>query len=188
LLKRNGELRDSRNVALTQALFYETRTAGIDASYTTKPEDYVVGGVTYLSLKKIYLDCLDPTEETFVQRAFDGNWSQWERIKKSLTLINMFPSEGVDTVWHVEWRHQLETKLRSLGVKTIVNKALDDTSPKQYEAAKWLAEGGWSPKRGRPSREEVIREVKRAAEARTNPDVDRMADFEDKIASIHGKK
>jgi|TARA_Y100000310_G_scaffold313107_1_gene361074 Holliday junction resolvase len=161
-MKRLGPLAGSNGRGLVGGLFYELRKPGIQASYTTKPYDWKVGDVVYPSLKRLYLETLDPTEEAFVQLAFDGNWLQWDRIRNTSALSRFFKrsvSINVEVPWYEEWREELEVKLRSKGIKAIVRIAEDETA-QSFSAAKFLATGDWKGRRGRPTKEEKERELR----------------------------
>lgn len=138
---------------LTQSLFYELSYARPDfVTYTLKDEDIDVtinGEVRHLeSIKRLYLECEDPTEYQFATNHL-GGWSHWKRLCEKTTRLHPYIEE---------WREELEVKLRSQGVRQMANIAMTD---KGQQAAKWLAEKGWSDKkRGAPSKEEKERELK----------------------------
>lgn len=144
------QLRNSYNQMKTQALFLEYnyhRESTDPAPFTLQPTDYK--GKT--SLKRLYLDCSDPTEYEFAIRVF-GDWPHWQRLAGAPFFRP-----------HIEqWRDELEIKLRSEAIRTVKN-ASDKAD---ITSAKWLAEKRWERtggKRGRPSNEEVQREKKRLA-------------------------
>ena len=135
---------DSTGRPLTQSLFLELGYS--DASvYTLKEDHYEYEGKMYPSIKKLYLECADPTEYEFAQLYF-LNWKHWIRISDN---------KAVKT--HVnEWREELEVKLRSIGVKQVRASA---ELPGGLQAAKWLADRGWSTRgAGRPTKAEIERE------------------------------
>ena len=95
------------------------------------------------SLRSYYLDIADPTEYQFAKECTLG-WDHWKR----LTENKMIRSE-VD-----KWREELEVALRSEGVLSIVT-----ASEENFQAAKWLADKGWSKNSpGRPSKSDIERE------------------------------
>jgi hypothetical protein len=99
------------------------------------------------------MEIADPTEYIFAMGAF-GSWQQWLKIKASKAI----------EPWIEDWPIELEVKLRSLGIQSVMAEAKSGKS--KFPAAKALAEGFWnkeSSKRGRPSKEEVARERKIAA-------------------------
>lgn len=187
---RLGPLRDTRNVTLTTALFYETNVTGdYTPSFTVKPRDTEFDGVLYPSMKRLYLECLDPTEETFVNLVFDGDWLQWDRIRYSPQLLQyMKRGAGLnpETTWYDEWREELETKLRSMGVRAVIEIAGDKTNKNNFAAAKFLTTGAWKGNRGRPSKAEVIRErrIQSGISAENKEDLDRMEEVEGRLKSV----
>ena len=183
-MERNGPLKNKMGSALVQALFFELRGDSFPASYTTKTRDHVVDGVTYTSLKRIYLECLDPTEETFVQLAFEGDWLQWNKIKNNGVLQGFFKRSkkvNPEVPWYVEWREELETTLRSKGIKTIIEIA-DSKGTNALAAAKFLATGEWKGRRGRPTKNEVEQErrIQSGIEKENAGDLARMDEFTQK--------
>ena len=129
----------------TQSLFLELGY-GDEAVYTFKDQDHELNGKKYISLKRLYLEMEDPTEYEFAIACF-VNWKHWQRLCEN-KLIRRY----ID-----EWRDELEVKLRSRGVKS----ALFAAQEGNYQAAKWLADRGWSTRgAGRPTKAEVEREKK----------------------------
>jgi hypothetical protein len=124
------KMKDTRERARTQSLFLELGYTDF-AMYTLKDEDYFYKGELYPSLKRLYLSMEDVVEYDFANKYLLG-WSHWQRM-----------CENKQIKAHInEWRTELELKLRSRGVKEMMNKA--DTSPM---AAKWLADKGWVTKK-----------------------------------------
>ena len=149
----------------TQSLFREfyIKNEGLEAIYTLREED-TQGDLP--SLKALYLEIGDPTEYAFAIEAF-GSWKQWLKIKASSAI----------QPWIEDWPMELEVKLRSDGIKGVIQEAKAGKS--KYPAAKALAEGFWnkeSSKRGRPSKEEIARERKIAAklDEEFNADAERI--------------
>jgi len=118
------------------------------------------------SLKRLYMEIGDPTEYEFAMEAF-GSWQQWLKIKASKAMQK----------WVQYWPDELEIKLRSEGIKAVSHEAKEGKNP--FAAAKFLAKGEWKStpsKRGRPSKEEVERELKIAAQvdAEVGEDAERL--------------
>lgn len=126
------QLVDKMGRFLTQGLFYETRSEGYTPLFTLKDYDYKVGDSTYLSLKRLYLEIADPTEYQFAIEVF-GNWNHWLAICNS----------GVLMEYIVKWREELEIKLASEAIKSMINTAING-GYKGTMAAKYVAERGWS--------------------------------------------
>ena len=157
LLKKFFTLyKDSRGVYRTTSLFFEgKREANPDPAlqpiFTLKDDDYTVSGVTYFSLKRIYFsyDHVPGFEYQFALDVF-GSWDFWTRITKS-SLRHEFQA----------WREELEIKIKAESIKAIFQTANSD-SPQASTAARYLADRGYLEKGrpGRPSKEEVAREMK----------------------------
>ena len=141
-------LKDKMGRYRTMSLFLEYNQDSSTALFTIKPYDHELHGVSYLSLKKIYLTFEDPTEYEFAIAVF-GDWKHWQKICNNSVLLPFI----------MEWRDELEIKLRSRAIRAIIGAAVGEGS-KGTAAAKWIAEGQWKGKgsnRGRPSKEEVER-------------------------------
>ena len=155
----NSKFKTPQGRRLTQGLFYETTLADKSTVvYTLKEQDHE----GYPSLKRLYLECGDPTEHRFATSYLDG-WSHWEML--------------IAAEWfqpHVsQWRKELELKIKSAALFQIQEEATNDLSKSKFAANKFLLEGGWKPKgetqasrRGRPSKQEVMDEARKMAEER----------------------
>lgn len=134
---------------ITQSLFLEMGYTS-NAIYTLKDVDYTYKGKLYPSAKRLYLELGDPTEYEFATKYFLG-WDHWQRI-----CANKLVSEHI-----MKWRDELEVKLRSQAVRMNIEAAKNGN----YQAAKWLADRGWLTRAaGRPSKAEVAKELKVAAD------------------------
>lgn len=110
---------------------------------------------SWAALKEEYLEARDTTEYLFATQSkiLDGGkpgdkWKHWQFICKSPYCIS-----------DVEiWREELEIKLRAEALQKIIETS---RSEKGFQAQKYLADRGWSPKRGRPSKEEVEGEMRK---------------------------
>lgn len=143
-------LRDTMGRYRTQSLFRETsyavtRSAEYPPLWTLKDED-PQGELP--SLRRLYIDLRDPTGYSFAQAAF-GSWKHWTKLKN----LKWFQKHLED------WDIELEVALRSDGIRVIQDEAVSGKS--KYSAAKWLAESGYNARKaGRPSKEDVERELK----------------------------
>lgn len=158
-----SKFKDPSGKLLTQSLFLENGYNTEYAMYTLSDVDKEYQGKTYPSLRRLYLEMMDPTEYEFANKYLWG-WNHWQRI-----AANSLMTEAIE-----DWREELEVKLRSMAVKSIVISALGS-----YNAAKWVADGSWKQKRGRPSKAELAKEKRmreRAAQA-ADDDSDRIVDF-----------
>lgn len=160
------DLKDSRGVRRTQSLFWEFRYDEdgdkYPAYFTIKDYDLVKDGVTYYSLKQIYLsyDHIPGYEYEFALDLFDS-WDHWDTISNK-TIPKIKNEIG-------RWREELEVKLKSQAIRAIITSS-KDTDAKGFNAAKYLAEKGYAPTRGRPSKDEVERT--RRIEAGVNRDLE----------------
>ena len=139
---------DGAGKYITQGLFYEAEYDLTFAQYTWGPEDKEKDGKFLKSLKKLYLEMEDTTEYEFATTYFI-DYPHWQR------LVN---NKAVRT--HIDqWRTELELKLRARAARSMIEQA----DKGNFNAAKWVADRGWEAKRGRPSKEEVAAERKKAA-------------------------
>lgn len=142
-----------KNVALTQGLFLEIGYNPEQAMYTLKDWDWNYEGVTYPSLKRLYLEHEDVVEYDFACTYLLG-WNHWQRICKNKIL-----RKHID-----EWRFELELKLRSAALKNIVDMTADE---KGFQAAKYIANKEWEKNGvGRPKKDTSEHDAK--VEARIN--------------------
>ena len=95
------------------------------------------------------MEIADPTEYQFAMHVF-GSWKCWEKITGSKLIMGYVQG----------WRDELEVKLRSKAVKSLIDTANHDGA-KGTTAAKYIAEKGWvKRKAGAPSNAEKERELK----------------------------
>lgn len=138
MLDKMGKMR-------TQSLFLELGY-GDEAVFTLKDEDYDYNDKKFISLKRLYLECADPTEYTFAKEHLLG-WKHWQRMCENKTIrihIN-------------EWRDELEVKLRSEAILD----AIQEARKGHFQAAKWVADRGWATRgAGRPTKAEIEHEKK----------------------------
>ena len=143
---------NDQNIKYTNALFKELNVDEPDLIlYTLAADDITVGDKTYISLRKQYLLLEDPTEYEIASKYFES-WTHWKKVRESARI-----KPHVD-----EWRDELEVKLRSKGLKGIVDKMLDG----DYQASKYLADKCWTKgtaRRGAPKKAEIIAEARKAA-------------------------
>ena len=130
---------DNRGNPLTQSLFLELGYNQF-AVYTLKENDYEYEGKLLPSLKRLYLEMEDVTEYDFASQHLLG-WKHWVRL-----------GENKNIRLHIdEWREELELKLRARAAKQMMELA----NAGSYQAAKWLADRGWSTRAaGRPTKAE----------------------------------
>lgn len=139
-----ARFKDSMGRYVTQSLFLENGYDTDLAVYTLTDEDKDYKGKVYPSLRRLYLSCMDPTEYTFATTYLWG-WEHWVRLQGNKLLQPAIAS----------WREELEVALRAQAIRRIQAASLGN-----FNAAKWIADGSWSTKRGRPSKAELEREKK----------------------------
>jgi len=164
-------LLDTMGRPLTQGLFLEIGYNTQYALYTLDDEDKTYKDKVYPSLKRLYLECADPTEYQFAKK-YLLNWKHWRRLNENVVLCKHFD----------DWREELEVAMRSEAVLSIVDMTTSDQG--NFQAARWLADRGWDKRGvGRPSKKDVERE-KRIEDKIGNElsaDVLRMQDFKGKV-------
>lgn len=148
------EYKDSMGRWITQGLFADMSFSDFRKKF--KPvftlKSYKEG---YRFMKEEYLEAGDPTEYSFAINTL-GSWEHWKHLCSSKWFQE-----------HVEcWREELELKLRSQGIKKMVELA-KTKGPIASSAAKYLSDKGWDIKRGRPSKEEIDRNSKMDAKIKS---------------------
>lgn len=150
----------------TQSLFLElylkdTEARDLEPIFTLKSDEWK--GLP--SAKKIYINSNDPTEYSVAQELL-GSWEHWLK----LTECSWFKP------YLKEWREELEVKLRSQAIKSLINTA-ETKGAKGANAAKWLAERSWKDaKRGRFSKAELDaeRKIEAGIDASVKDDLERL--------------
>jgi hypothetical protein len=156
---------DYSRTPLTRSLFLEFKGNSVDASekgpyYTIKDQHYK----NYYSAKRLYLDCEDPTEY-LPGMLLLGSYSHFQY----LTGLSFFR----DIV--SQWREELEVRLRSKGLRTII-KIAGNKDGMGFSAAKWLVDRGWLDTKGRPSKKKIEEEAKKleSLHSEVDEDINRM--------------
>ena len=127
----------------TQSLFLELGY-GTEALFTLKDQDHEHDGKIYPSMKRLYLEFEDPTEYEFANTVL-LNWKHWQRMCENKVI-----RKHID-----EWREELEVKLRSQAIRD----AIQEAKKGHFQAAKWVADRGWSTRgAGRPTKAEIEHE------------------------------
>jgi len=162
-LLKPEDAKDHVNSWRTMSLFIECNNSALTPVFTLGYTDLEKNGVTYKAIYPLFIELTvdDPTEYEFSQAVF-GSWKHWDRIRTSNFLAKYFE----------EWREEAEIKRRSGMLKAMIQTAKNDGS-KGTTAAKYIAEQGWSKKRGRPSKAEIARETR--IEAGLNKEIEEDA-------------
>ena len=149
----SSPFRNSVGQRYLKGLFYEE--LGIDKSsalYTLKDQDHK----GFVSLYRLYMECGDLTEYRFAMKYLDG-WEHWEMLSSS-EWFSQYISR---------WRRELELRIRSEALATIISVARATEAPNSYYANKYLLEGSWKPagekRAGRPTKVAIQQEAHRIA-------------------------
>lgn len=159
-------MKDVRGAWRTSSLFYEYPDNGYTPLWTIMDTDRYITehNTTYPSLKQIYLSYEHvPGNEYDFALDIIGSWEHWTRLCKSPRLRDIIAT----------WREELEVKIRSNAVKSII-KTSAEGSAAGATAARWLAEKGYAPSRGRPSKAEKEGHLKQDAKIQDEIDDDLM--------------
>ena len=140
--------KNANGLLLTLGLFHETSDNPSSAPYTLKPIDWAGKP----SLRRLYLETLDPTEHTFASLHLDG-WVHWQRLLQAPWFLEHA----------VEWRKELDLKIKARALKKILDFA-ESGNKGFFEANKWLVDSGYKPgegksKVGRPTKDEIKRQA-----------------------------
>ena len=139
---------DKMNRFRTQSLFYEWYIPedknDLDPIFTLKNQSH--NGLP--SMKELYLSYEDPTGYQF---AIDhlGSYPHWKKLCK----LKWFQEYKKD------WDDELEVRLLSKSIRKVNTLAQGDTA-QAFNAAKYLADKGWEPKKGRPTKAEKEKQLK----------------------------
>lgn len=160
-----NQLKDHLGRYRTYSLFIERPSENMTPLWSWKDDDVIVDGVTYPSLKKIYFsyDHIPGFEYEFAMATL-GSWDHWVKLNSS----------GLRGIF-AEWRHELEIKNKANAIRQLMQTAREPNAA-GANASKYLAESGYTSKRGRPSKEEIEREKKVAAglDKELESDIQRM--------------
>lgn len=149
---------------ITRGLFDELQTNHDNRQepvYTLKDQD-----TEYPSLKRLYLETLDPTEYEFA-KTYLGGWDHWLALQNSTFFQPHL----------LKWRTELELKLKSDAFKRMREEAEAD-GRNAFAANKFIASQGWIDKtaepsrRGRPSKIEIQKAAREAAQEQSSVDED----------------
>ena len=138
---------------ITKAIFYENAKDKDDAVFTLKDYDVTYNGITYPSLRRMYMELADPTEFRLANEVLLG-WAHWTRL-----LAQGWFQQHVQ-----QWREELDVQLRSKALEDIKAVANDKKDKNNYNATKFLVEQGYMPKEkkggvGRTTKEKISSEA-----------------------------
>ena len=152
-------LKDKMGRFRSKSLFVETAHPDYPSIFTLKPYDHK----GHISLYRKYMEIADPTEYEVARQCL-GSWKHW----KNLTNAGWFKA------YLDEWRKELDNRIKAESAKIAQELAKSSKSDAtRFQAAKWLADRGYDPepktkttkqKRGRPSNDEVMGELRKELE------------------------
>ena len=136
----NNVMKDKFGKWRTYSLFWEHRNDGYPYYWSLREK----GTEELPSLRELYLSYPHvPFYEYEFAKEVIGSWTHWNRLCRS----------GVKQ--HIaEWREELDIKIKANAMRSIINTVKDGEGPSRLQASKYLADKGYSPIRGRPSKEE----------------------------------
>lgn len=139
---------------LTATLFLERWYLLAESERGYKPLFSLTGRDGYINARTTFIELQDPTGYKWSQK-YLGSWEHMERLLKAPWFVKEFE----------EWVVELEMKLKSEAIQKVIEIA-SQPGPQAYLAAKYIAAHDWKNRahgRGRPSKEELSGELKRAA-------------------------
>lgn len=155
---------------LTKSLFLEYKyipTVTDNTMYCLSDNDRD----SYPSLRRLYLECEDPTEYTFAKQHL-GGWTHWKYLCDEAFFQPIVES----------WREELSVLLKSRALAAIKSEAMTNDSKKAYDAHKYLLEEGWikdtrRAKAGRRSKEIISAEADKILSKTNNETITVLDDY-----------
>jgi hypothetical protein len=120
-----SKFKDKMGRLLTNSLFYERRQSSATPMYTIYATDRVVDGVTYPSLKRLFLEERDIIGYEFANKYLYG-WEHWERLQKNKDIRKLI----------TQWKVELDLLIKSETVKAMIESANAGSVPAQKELLK----------------------------------------------------
>ena len=163
----NPSYRDKQNRYRTQSLFKEFYLGSTGTGERYPPvftlKEFDDGDLP--SMRQLFLSYNDPTGYQFSIDVL-GSHDHWQK----LCSLKWFSENYLQA-----WQTELEVKLMSEGLMKIKAVAAGD-SAQAFNASKFLADKGWLPKKGRPTKEQVKRAAHQQAEVkdRVSSDLERL--------------
>ena len=106
-----------------------------------------------ISFPKLFLSYYkDPSESTFVEDVFEGDWKHWELFKNSINISEVYEL----------LRKQADKRLESEAINKIISIAFDDNNKNNLQALKFIIDGKTNKpekKVGRPKKEKKEPEI-----------------------------
>lgn len=141
-----NKYRNDRGVRLLKGLFWEVALDHSKCLYTLRRDDREVTlddgtQVTIPSIRRLYLDCMDPTEYDFANKYFE-DFEHWELVANSPFLAEHVAS----------WRKELKIRIKSEAYKQIAQEAFMG-GRNSFQANKYLYEGSTPAKATKAERQ-----------------------------------
>ena len=151
-MSAENKFKNAIGAHLLKPIFFEyDNSEHLYSVYTLKDYDHTVDGITYPSLRKLYVEMEDPTEYEFAVKHLDG-WVHWKKLTESSFFQQYLK----------EWREELEVRMRAKALNRIKTRATGDTKD-SFAADKILLAGGWktqsTEKVGRPTKDKIKEEA-----------------------------
>jgi hypothetical protein len=140
---------------LTKQLFIEYAQEDKSLSkFSLKGYDHEYRGMIYPSLRRLYVESMDPTEFIFAENHL-GGWEHWKAICNQSWFKEYLS----------DWREELETKIRAHALLRIRQTA-SNSSKDALQANRLLLQGGWKlpdekSSVGRPTKEKIKEEAQK---------------------------
>lgn len=164
----NNPMKDCQGKWRTYSLFVEHKQPGFKPMFTLQDERCQ----DVHSLKELYISYDHaPNNEYDFAILHIGSYVQWQRL-----LISVLKNRIE------EWRAELDARLKSEGIQQLIVMSVHGTDSQRIQASKFLANGDYSPKRGRPSK----LERERALQEQNGIDTETRNDAERILKSIPG--
>ena len=158
--------KDSLGRCLTLCLFqenYEHQNKKYPPVYSLRDPD-PDNAKQLPSFKKLFMDTKDITGYKVAMQEL-GSWDHMQKLFKSKWFMSYF----------VKWVDEMEVMLKAEGLLKIQEHVSGEGST-SFQAAKYLSDKGWEPKRGRPSKTEKAKEAakEKALEDALEDDMERV--------------
>lgn len=166
--KRANPFLSSNGHYFTQQLFWERSMNLTDKERSVQPVFTLSKEVEgFICFGKEYVAALDPSGYKITQTLLNGDYKHW------ITLIGCSWFRDAKE----EWDKEIDAKLFAEGMDAVRSIKDDDEVPAsvRLQAARMLVQKGYKekvPNRGRPSKDEVKGELKRAAQEINEVDKD----------------
>lgn len=135
---------------VTASAFAETMCSdNYTPTFTLADEDH--DGL--ISFSKLFLSYyMDPSESSFVEDVFEGDWKHWKMFKSSTMTKDLYQ----------DLRRRADEMLAGAAMNKIIDIAFDDNNKNNLQALKFIIDGATKQKKepvGRPKKEKKEPEI-----------------------------